>query len=570
MNRKLKLNSCVPDLEVDGSTLSDDQTKATAFNTFFCSTFTADNDRIPPLSFNGHNNHHLPNVTVKFDNEAVLLALNKLKPSLSTGPDDINAFVLKKLKFNILDPLSTIFEVSYRTGKLPELWKQALVTPIFKKGSAHLVENYRPISLCCVTCKLMESIINKCLVEFLSVNQILNTQQFGFQKVKSCTLQLLTCFNDWSQLLDEKKFTDVVYIDFQKAFDSVVHTKLIFKLESLIPSRFFLAWVKDFLTNRTQVVRLNRSDSTPVEVISGVPQGSVLGPTLFLIFINDLVDCIKHSKVLLFADDLKIYNTHENNALLQSDLDRLCSWSSNWQLPISVSKSYVLYLGKLNPKHKYVLDHIELADIGSSCKDLGVYVSSNLNSAIHCENVRSKASKISALIHRTFISGDTSLKVRAFKTYVRPILEYATIVWNPHNSGEINKIESIQRRFTKRLFNTNLCLSYDERLNLLNLERLELRRIYFDAQMAYNIIKRSILPPCNFYRGIFYSKTRSHTIESLYINRFYSDARKFCFAIRSAYIWNFLPVEIRNSPTLAAFKKGIENIDFSRFLKGRT
>ena len=238
----------------------------------------------------------------------------------------------------------------------------------------------------------MESIVNKSLTDFLKTHNILRQQQFGFQKDKSCSLQLLNCTNSWIDCLDQKKSVDVVYIDFQKAFDTVVHSKLLHKLEAILPNRFLKGWIRSFLSGRSQVVTLNGTLSEPIPVSSGVPQGSVLGPTLFLIYINDLVDIIKHSKITLFADDLKIYNTSDQQQLLQSDLDSLSSWATEWQLSISHSKSNVLYLGKNNPKHHYFLGLHPLDDIGVSCKDLGVYISNNLGSSIQCKNIVSKAS----------------------------------------------------------------------------------------------------------------------------------------------------------------------------------
>lgn len=566
VNKKLKVMSIIPDLEVDGKSLSEDVSKTNAFNKFFGSVFTVDNGILP--QYNVENPNPYGTFPIKFTPEIILAALNKLKPSLAAGPDDINAFVLKKLKLSVIEPLSTIFEVSYRTGKLPSSWLKAIVVPIFKKGSPYSVENYRPISLCCVTCKLMESIINKSLMDYLKINHILKKQQFGFQKDKSCTLQLLKCVNDWTVSLDKKESVDVVYIDFQKAFDSVVHDKLLLKLRSILPNRFFLAWVKSFLSSRTQVVKLNQTVSDSVPVISGVPQGSVLGPTLFLIFINDIVESVKHSSIMLFADDLKVYNPSSEHDALQADLTSLASWASEWQLSVSITKCNVLYLGKNNPKHQYILNSNVLPDVGASCKDLGIFIASNLGSSIHCQNIISKASRVSGLIHRAFVSNDRNMKVRAFITYVRPLLEYSTSVWNPHLFCDINNIENIQRRFTKRFFGKSQ-ISYDDRLKTLGLDRLELRRIHVDAIMAYNIIRNSVLPSNDFYTPSSYSKTRSHETESVYIEKFRLDCRKFGFAVRSAYIWNKIPVETKNAKSLTSFKVGIKQIDFSEFLKGR-
>lgn len=300
---------------------------------------------------------------------------------------------------------------------------------------------------------------------------------------------------------------------------------------------------------------------------SGVPQGSVLGPTLFLIYINDLVNCIEHSQITLFADDLKMFNLSQNSVLLQSDLDNLYSWASTWQLSVSVSKSNVMYLGKNNPKLPYYLNGNLLENVGSSCKDLGVFISNDLSSSVHCNSIVGKASRISGLILRTFLSRDPKLLIRAFKTYVRPILEYATVIWNPHLIRDTNAIENIQRRFTKRISNPNF--TYDQRLKLFNLDRLELRRIHFDAIMAFNIIKRQLLPFDEFYSFPTFTKTRSGELQLLSIEKFRLDLKKFSFSIRSSRIWNAIPSDIKALPNVTLFKRCLSKVDLSNFLIGR-
>ena len=438
--------------------------------------------------------------------------------------------------------------------------------PVFKKGSSSSVENYRPISLCCVTCKLMESIINESLMKFLSCNHLLKTQQFGFQKHKSCTIQLLSCVNKWSALLDSKKSVDIAYIDFQKAFDSVVHSKLLIKLQNFGIKSFLLNWISSFLSNRTQRVKIKSTISDPKSVLSGVPQGSVLGPTLFLVYINDIVDSVKNSEILLFADDLKVFNTSDKSISLQEDLDRIDSWANCWQLSISYSKSSTLYLGGKNPKNSYSLGPHILEDTGLGCKDLGIFISSNLSPSTHCSNIVSKASKIAAMINRCFTSKNPDVKIMAFKTYVRPIFEYASVVWNPYRIVDINNIENVQRRFTKKVL-WRKQLSYENRLEYLKLDRLEIRRIQFDIQMAYNIIVKSILPFDDFYATPTSTTTRSATNEILYIKKFRLDCRKFEFCNRSTLLWNALPRNVKNVDNIEKLEKNLETVDLRIFLK---
>ena len=403
-------------------------------------------------------------------------------------------------------------------------------------------------------------------MSFLKSNNVLTRNQYGFQKKKYCCQQLLKCTNTWIKDIDDKTTVDVVYIDFKKAFDTVVHSKLLLKLESLISNRFICSWIRSFLSNRSQKVVLNNTHSDSVPITSGVPQGSVLGPSLFLIFINDIVDSIKHSEILLFADDLKVFNTSHNHDLLQFDLNNLCYWANSWQLSISYSKSNVMYIGKNNPKHVYSLNTHVLVDSGSVCRDLGVSISNDLRSSIHCHNIAMKASKISAMIFRTFVSKDRNLLLQAFKTYVRPQLEYCTPVWNPSLLCDINNVEKIQRRFTKRILYGSQ-LSYDERLQILNLKRLELRRIHFDAIMAYNIIVKSDLPFDDFYSLPPNCNTRSYDNAQLYIDKFRLDIKRNSFSIRSSRVWNYIPLNLKKAPNVESFKRGLYKLDLSSFLR---
>lgn len=558
VNNRIKTKQPIPVLDVGNTVLSDDLSKANAFNEFFASVFVKDNNIL--IDINNRLDHY-PDLTIAFTPEIVLKALSKMKPSFSKGPDDLSAFFLKKLKYWICEPLSMIFEASYRLGNVPRIWLEAIVVPIFKKGLSSKIENYRPISLCCVSCKLMETIINDAISLHLINNNILRDEQYGFQKNKSCTSQLLNCINKWTKSIDSNKPVDVIYIDFQKAFDSVVHSKLLNVLSTYGIKNSVLKWLNSFLSNRIQRVKVNNSISHQVHVRSGVPQGSVLGPTLFLIFINDLINQVNHSEVLLFADDIKIFNISEHNAFLQNDLNSIFSWSKKWQLPISLEKSNVLYLGNKNPKHAYKLGAHNLQDVGYSCKDLGVYISSDLSWNIQCANTVSKASKVANLIHRCFISKNIDLKVRAFKTYVRPILEYATPVWNPHSKFNIESIEKIQRKFTKRLFKgISTSLSYEDRLKQLSLETLESRRRYFDAVYAYKIIRCNLLNFDDFYCIPPQSATRSRYHDNLYIPKFRLDCRKNSFSIRSSRIWNHLPDDIKQCRNIIIFKRALKSI----------
>ena len=345
VNSKTKTRSGVPDLtRPDGSTASTDLDKAEELNHFFHSVFTLEGDGpLPPPPDYGVS-ETLDGITfTKDDVEKMLLAVN---PDKAPGPDGLSPAVLKKASTALSYPLSVLFNRSMNESRLPADWKQALVTPIFKKGSKAMPGNYRPVSLTCIVCKIMEKLIRDKLVQHLSKSELISHDQHGFVKGRSCTTQLLEVLDVWTKVLDEGGRIDVIYMDFQKAFDTVPHRRLIHKVKAHGIGGHLLGWLKDFLADREQRVVVNGTRSSIAKVTSGVPQGSVLGPVLFLLFINDLPTGISNF-IKMFADDTKLYSglrTADDDSL-QKDLEVLQDWSSKWLMRFHPEKCKVMKLG---------------------------------------------------------------------------------------------------------------------------------------------------------------------------------------------------------------------------------
>ena len=231
-----------------------------------------------------------------------------------------------------------MFQTSLWTGVLPAAWKKANITAIHKKGSKHVAGNYCPVSLTSIICKVMESIVRDALVKYMKDNLLFTDRQFGFLGGHSTTLQLLKVLDDWTEVLDRGGYVDVVYCDFMKAFDTVPHGHLIQVLEYYGVDSFIVKWIRGFLTDRKRVI-INGESSTWSEVSSGIPQGSVLGPLLFVVYINTMVESVTDSELYLFADDAKvnhIINNEQDSLELQADLDRMCKWF--WQEHLSEGK----------------------------------------------------------------------------------------------------------------------------------------------------------------------------------------------------------------------------------------
>ena len=379
------------------------------------------------------------------------------------------------------------------------------------------------------------------------------------------SLQLLKCKNDWSNSLDKGKPVDVVYIDFCKAFDTVSHQKLILKMEKYGITGNLLSWISDFLSERSQQVKVNDSLSMEKVVQSGVPQGSVLGPTLFLMYINDLLDLDIRSHILLFADDVKLYNVSSDNHVLACDLNLISEWSTKWQLKVSLEKCCVLHLGRANPRHIYEISGQQL-QVRTEVNDLGVTFSKNLSSSVYCNIIVKKARMLSNLIIRSFLSRNPEIIMRAFLIYVRPVLEYATVVWNPNLKKDIVAVESVQKRFTKRIL-ANKSLSYNQRLEHFSIPSLEQRRIVFDLSMTFDILKFSALPPNDFFE---FNKNVTRNIHDmkLCVPKCRLDCKKFDFASRVIKFWNNLPRYVVESNSKKEFLNKLSMINLKGYLQG--
>ena len=273
--------------------------------------------------------------------DMVVIELKNINPYKSCGPDKIHPRLLKELGKIIAGSLAFLFNLSMRKGSIPADWKLAFVSPIHKKGPKNIAENYRPISLTAILCKIMEKFIKSSILHHLLKNNLLSNRQFGFINVRSTVLQLLYYLDHCVNLVAEGGVIDAIYMDFSKAFDTVAHRRLISKLELYGIDENLLKWIKSFLSGRSQTVKVNGSKSLPADVTSGIPQGSVLGPLLFVLYINDLLDGIT-SDGLLYADDAKIFRLISSSSdarKLQMDILKLEDWSKCWLINLHLENA---------------------------------------------------------------------------------------------------------------------------------------------------------------------------------------------------------------------------------------
>ncbi|BHF71364.1 hypothetical protein SprV_0401442200 [Sparganum proliferum] len=382
----------------------------------------------------------------------VLTEMLRPKESKLPGPDEIPAKILKELADELAKPLSMLFRTSFETGYLPPDWKSAWITPLYKGGCRVSANNYRRVSFTSICCKITEKIIKQQLMQFLEQNHLLSDSQHGFRKGRSCVTNLLYCLEHWTRDVDRGDMVHAIYIEFKKAFDSVPHHCLLYKLSRIGVRGKLLKWIRSFLLGRSQAVHVSDQQSAEVGVWSGVPQGSVLGPTLFLVYVNDYaneLDC----DVAMFADDIKIWTTIRNevdDARLQTNLDRLEQWSKDWLLPFNVNKCNFLLVGGTSSPNRtvYRLTGKPLQEVEAQ-KDLGVWITTSLKPSLQCSKVAKSAMSILYLVKRAFSSFDEDCFTKVLRTFLRSHLEFAIQAWKPWTAKDIGLFETVQRRATK-------------------------------------------------------------------------------------------------------------------------
>ena len=431
----------------DGTVAREDHEKANLLNSYFHSVFTTENAVMPSPSsiFDG------PSLEdVDISPTAVRDKLLGLHTDSAPGPDGFHPRVLRETAVAMAEHWARLFRSSVDSGSLPSDWRMDEIVPVFKKGSKQLPANYRPVTLTAVPCKILEALVRDQLMEHLTRTKQLSDAQHGFRQKRPCCTQLLETLDEWTSILEEGDSVDALYLDFSKAFNSVPHQRLLLKLRSCRVGGKLLNWVEAFLTGRQQRVSVNGSRSEWAAVTSGVPQGTVLGPLLFVVFVNDLPGEVS-SSVKMFADDTKIYRSVSQASdvhLLQADLNALSGWSEQWQLPFNREKCKALHLGRRNENHVYDMGGTQLTQTLVE-KDLGIQVDSQLKFREQAAAAVSKASRILSVIRRSFGLLDETTLPLLFRTMVRPHLEYANAVWGPFNCEDQRRIERVQRRATR-------------------------------------------------------------------------------------------------------------------------
>lgn len=386
----------------------------------------------------------------------VLNLLMKVKVGKASGPDKIPSIFLREACFGLYKGLTNLFKLCISQRRIPNEWKKANVHPVFKKGDKSCAANYRPIALLSVISKLFEHIVVRYLAQHLDTNGLIDPRQHGFRRQRSCDTALISVFHTWAGVLDQTySSVDAIFLDFKKAFDSVDHQLLLFKLRSFGISDEAFQLIANYLSDREHRVVVEGSFSKPFRVSRGVPQGSILGPLLFLVFINDLLSTVpRGSSVNAYADDTLLYRQIEqsSDALdLQADLNAVGTWAANWGLRFNVSKCVCMRISLRNaarrmyPPPQYVLNGSIISEVEHT-RYLGVVVQNNFRFTRHIRELTNSCNKLIGLLKRNLYAANRSARRTAFIALVRSKLDFASVVYDPFETTHENLIEAVQNR----------------------------------------------------------------------------------------------------------------------------
>ena len=563
-NKKVARVGVGPLKSHDGRFISDPTDMANVFAAAFASVYS----RVTPANPLPHQRFDGAIGEPIISNETLLSAVNQMESFSAMGPDAIHPYFLKACIGQLLLPLRIIYQKSFSSGQLPKVWKNSLVAPIFKKGSRSDPLMYRPVSLTSVVCKTFERVVVKCIYEYVLENDLLSNDQFGFRPGRSTEDQLLLTYNDITLALDNGKVVDLILFDFTKAFDVVNHSILLDKLIALGITGKVLLWVRDFLTGREMNVLVEGRKSVTKQVASGVPQGSVLGPLLFLLYINFInFEIVSPTKI--FADDLKLYISFaagsREEALqamgqCQRDIGTLFQVSSSWGLALNPSKCIALRFSRqrtsplgLGQNDCYYIDNAQIP-FRECASDLGVCIDTSLKFHQHVSNIVNKAGGVLTSILKTTVNRDSSFMLPIYSSHVRPLLEYASSIWNLGYVGDTRQLESIQRRWTREISGLE-GLDYTQRLQRLNLYSVKGRLLRHDLIKYWQIFHgQSSIPRDDLFPRPMLSSTRGHQFKIAH-TRTQLEVRKRFFSMRCVDLWNSLPAELVGCENLAVFKR---------------
>ncbi|KAK3095789.1 hypothetical protein FSP39_019145 [Pinctada imbricata] len=565
-----KQSNDFPTMIYEGEAAFTDDSKCDLFNDYFCS-----------VSSNCDENHDLPNFDSRTDAEIhnvditaqeIIDQIKILDPKKACGPDVFSHIMLKKVCNAIAFPLSIIFNKSIELGKFPSHWKHAHVLPIHKKGDKSTPSNYRPISLLSCIGKLFERVMFKHLYNHLHANNLLYDLQSGFRPGHSTVTQLIEMYHQICLAIDNREFSCFTFCDISKAFDRVWIKGLIYKLEKYGFKGRILAWISDYLSNRTQQVKLKNSVSSVGFLKSGVPQGSVLGPLLFLTYINDIPDGL-HGLTRLFADDTS--NSHTSNDLVQiqdennHDLLKITQWAHDWLVDFNPQKTKVMIFGSRQTNRNslnFLFDGETLLP-SNIHQHLGVVFSNDAKWSDHVDFIISRVSKQISVLRKLKYQLSKNFLSNIYVTFIRPTFEYASEVWDNITIYDSERLEKFQLEAGRivtglPLYSSRASIYFETGWEILKTRRQN-KKLCLMYKIYNNLVPNylSDLVPDQVGLNNPYNLRNSDNI-SIPMAR--TSLFQSSFIPSTIKAWNNLPVSTRQSATLSQFKNKLKAIPPTR------
>ena len=556
-----------PLIDDDGSYVTEPKTMAGLLSNQYASVFSTPRDA-PQTEETSQDRID----TISFNEDDIIAAIEELKADSSAGPDGFPAILLKNCKLSLSKPLFILWKRSFDEGHIPVPLKKSMISPIHKGGSKALRANYRPVALTSHLIKIFEKVLRRNVAEFMDMHGKFNPNNHGFREGHSCLSQLLAHYDNILDHLEAGYNVDVVYLDFAKAFDKVDFSIVLNKMINLGITGKVHDWIQAFLTDRKQVVTVEGEHSEPVPVISGVPQGSVLGPLIFLILMVDIDSGISNGTSLSsFADDTRALKGVKNIfdcTKLQEDLFTVYEWASDNNMEYNSSKFEAVRYGLdevLKLCTNYVSDRGTIIDQKDHIRDLGITMSSDCSFKNHIENVVENTTKLSAWILRTFRSREPDVMLTLWKTLVLPKFDYCSQLWCPLKTGDIQKLEVVQKSFLRKIkgsWNRN----YWECLSKYKLYSLQRRRERYRIIYVWKILETVVpnigsigLQPHFTLRNGRYCSVQSMKRG---VPAFLQSIRSATLGVHGAQLFNCMPQTVRDKSNCSVddFKHELDKV----------